>query len=410
MRTLHSAGFQEIELSDRPWSGEPPGEGAVRFTDRAQALAFLRRFIGDVEAMSVLRAIAARAAVSADQGLDDDAVVDQLASRLWMGTIVAAVTTRMRPVPYGGVEEAPEEKAPEKEEKADQDVEFEITDLFDDPFPGLEWILTYPDGKTTKSGKLGADGIVKESSVPPGNYQLTFKLVSSPRWATSPIVAGKEVKLEAQAAGFDPGTAGKFEIFCARATDQKPIGKASGKVSASRVLEGTWTPDEAAVKDLPGSSVVFRAKIGESYATSSPARVFVKHELELSDDQGPLADTPVIVRFSDGHEESAESKGGKLELLVPAGRKLVWVHLPEHPGCEVSVEPEGEDALSYVVAPDADGGGEGTDDGGGGDAAEDEGGEDEGDDAGEDEGDEDDEDAGEEDEGEDESSGEEAAA
>jgi hypothetical protein len=351
MRYLHSGGFQEIALSDRPWPGDPNGVPALRFDDALDARAFLRRLLGDPDAIAGLRALLARASVSTDRRLDDDELIGALADALRAGTITVELTTRMRPTPYGGVSDEPEEEAPEREETADQDVEFEITDPFDDPFPDLEWVLIYPDGKTQKTGKLGKDGIVKESSVPPGTYRLAFKLVSGARWGTPALEVGKAVKVEAEAPGFDPGTAGKVEIFDARSTDQKPLAKLAAKVSDKRVLEGSFTPDEALAKRATSGALVFRAKIGDALSMSAPAPLFLPHTFELSADQGPLADTEVVARFSDGHQARAKSKGGKVEIPVPAGQTLIWVHLPEHPGAEVEVEPEGEAMRSYLQPP-----------------------------------------------------------
>jgi hypothetical protein len=357
VRYLYSGGFQQIELSDLPWPGEAGARAPRRFDDELSASAFLRRLLGDPEAMRGLREVLARASVSPDRLLGDDEIIEQLAARLRAGTLSLEVTTRMRPLPFGGVSDEPDEPLPPREEKVIQDVEFTITDPFDDPFPGLDWVLIYPDGTTKKTGKLGADGIVKESSVPPGNYQLVFKIVSAARWGAPQIEVGKEVKLEALAAGFDPATAGKFEIFDARATDGKPLAKVSGKVSAARVLEGSFTPDEAAMKDVKSGALVFRAKIGESSAMSAAAPLLIKHGFELSDEAGPLADTELVALFSDGHRATARSKGGKAELLVPVGQTLLWVHLPEHPGAEVAVEPEGGEAREYVQPPAEEAGG-----------------------------------------------------
>ncbi len=342
------------------------GRRRLGFRDRAEAERFLRTVSADFAGMAALRALAAHGA-SADprERMTDAEIVTELAARLVAGTLAVEARPHPRIAPPDVAGDEPEQKEEAREEKADQDVEFEITDPFDEPYSDLEWVLVFPDGKTKKTGKLGKDGTVKESSVPPGGYQLLFKLVSAARWGEGRVEVGKEVKLYATAGGFDPGASGKFEIFGDRATDKKPIAKVDGKVNAARVLEGAWTPTDDAVKDVTTGALVFRAKMGSSTSLSSPAPLVRKHTFELEDDEGPLADTDVIVKFSDGHEEGAKSKDGKLDVFVPVGQSLVWLHLPDHIGAHLKIEPEGEDEKEYLLHHDGEfgGGGDGGADG-----------------------------------------------
>jgi hypothetical protein len=351
VRHFPESGYQCVELLGVARRREPTRVGApVRFADRLDAVWFLRRIAPDAAGMASLRAVAFEEADSVVSSHATDAeVIDLLAARLCSGALRAEVTRRPTLHPMGGAVDEPEQKREAKSDKQDQDVEFEITDHWDEPFKDLEWVLIWPDGKTKKSGKLGADGTVKESSVPAGSYQLLFKIVSAARWGDARVEVGKEVKLLATASGFDPGASGKFEIFGDRALDRKPLAKIDGTVSAARVLEGKWTPDEGALKDVATGKLVFRARMGTSQAMSSAVPVVKKHSFDLDTSEGPLPDTTVCVRFSDGHEETARSKGGKLEVLVPLGQKLCWLHLPDMPGAFVALEPDDGDPREYLL-------------------------------------------------------------
>jgi hypothetical protein len=335
----------------------PRGAGVPReFGDRGEAAAFLRPLAAEPSSMTGLRELLRECADSGTTALlTDGEVVAQLAARLVAGQLTVLVTPRPRVPPPQG--EEVEEAAPRRvaEEKADHDVEFEITDHEGDPYSGLEWVLTYPDGKTKKTGTLGDDGKVHQASVPPGSYQLAFKIVSAARWGESPLAVDKEVKLLATAAGFDPGIAGKFEIFDSRGLDRKPLARVDGKVNAAHVLEAAWTPSKEALKDATGGGLVFRAKINASSAVSERAPVLVKHSFELTDGDGPLADTSVVAHFSGGHEVTADAKGGKLELLAPLNQTLAWIDFPEHPGAHLTFEPEGGEAAEYLLC-DSSGG------------------------------------------------------
>jgi hypothetical protein len=345
------SGVQQLEFQRPHASLSPRGPGVPRrFRDRLEAAAFLRGLAGDPSTMTGLRELLRESADSAATALlTDGEVVEQLAARLVSGALAVVITQRPRvPPPQGEEVEEAAPRAP-TEEKADQDVEFEITDHFDEPYSGLEWVLTYPDGKTKKTGTLGDDGKVQASSVPPGSYQLAFKIVSAARWGEPQIEVDKEVKLLATAAGFDPGIAGKFEVFDSRGLDRKPLARVDGKVNAARVLEAVWTPSQEALKDMIGGGLVFRAKINASSALSGRAPVAIRRSFELSDLDGPLPDTSVVARFSGGHETTADSKGGKLELLVPFNQKLVWIDFPEHPGAHLTVEPDDGEAVEYLL-------------------------------------------------------------
>jgi hypothetical protein len=108
-----------------------------------------------------------RASISTDRRLDDEEVIEHVAARLALGTLVATVNTRLRPVPYGGVEDEPEEEAVEREEEVDQDVAFTITDLLDDPFPRRVGLR---DGE----GRGGSDErgrIARGRLLPPGGIR-----------------------------------------------------------------------------------------------------------------------------------------------------------------------------------------------------------------------------------------------
>lgn len=352
MRHFRGDGWQKIEFLDRS-KRLLPGHAAtpVKFQDRVDAANFLRRIGAATGAMTGLRELLGETGDSGALALSTDGeVIDRLAAQLCSRALEVVVTARPNvPPPQARGEDAPPPKPRQQEEKADQDVEFVITDHIGDALPDLEWVLVYPDGKTRKTGKLGADGKVSQASVPPGSYQLLFKIVSAARWGDSQVEVDKEVKLLATAAGFDPGAPGKFEIFESRAVDKKPLARVDGKVNASRVLEGAWTPTKDAVKDLTTSTLVFQAKMAASNAVSSPAEIVIKHSFELEDDKGPLADTTVVARFSDGHEATATSKGGKLDILVPLGQKLAWIDLPDHPGGHLTVEAEGDEAREYLL-------------------------------------------------------------
>jgi hypothetical protein len=227
-------------------------------------------------------------------------------------------------------------------------VNFYIMDPFSDPVSGFDWILTYPDGQTA-TGTLGKDGRVSRRSVPQGSYRLVLKLLSNARWGDSELEVDKPTTLIAHAGANEPGSSGTFEVFDGRGADRKPIATVKGKVNDANDLEATWTPTKAETASVTTGSLIFRAKLGVSTAVSRPATLSVRHTFELEDDEGPLADTPLIARFSDGHEVKEQVTGGKVAVLVPVGQRLLWVDLPEHPGAHLTIQEEGLDSRDYLL-------------------------------------------------------------
>jgi hypothetical protein len=135
-----TGGAQQIEFQGRHDGLSPQGSGTPRrFRDRLDAAAFLRPLAAEPSSMRGLRELLREAEDSAANPLLTDAeVVDQLAACLVAGSLGVRITVRPRVPPPQG--EEVEEAAPRRatEEKADHDVEFEITDHEGDPYSGLE--------------------------------------------------------------------------------------------------------------------------------------------------------------------------------------------------------------------------------------------------------------------------------
>ncbi|AUX43478.1 uncharacterized protein SOCE26_049270 [Sorangium cellulosum] len=335
---LWRGALEGVALASRRELAPLGGGRTPRLGGREGARALLDRIAANPLHLAALRSVlAARPGRDVLAGWSDAEVLDELARELARGALRAEISRRTLAPEANSVSEDEDRQEPER--KVVHEVEFEITDPFGDPISDVKYVLFYPDG-TTKEGLLGADGRVKESSVPPGDYRLALKLVSEARWGDSKVHVGMPVELLAASSGFPEGTAGTFEIYDYRGLAGEKIASVDGKTAANGALEAEWTPAEDAVKDVVGGKVVFLAKIEQAAALSPRVPILRKHEFELKDDKGPLADTTLIACFTSGYRTTTKVSGGKAAVWARVGDRLAWIDLPEHAGAYMKLEEQ----------------------------------------------------------------------
>ena len=238
---------------------------------------------------------------------------------------------------------------------------------FEVPWFWVELQVQYPDLKTFVSGieyvlrhqkpgapqkawaqlSTGTTGLKKvtKDKVPAGRYKLDLKLVYEPSWGEPKVEIDKVIELRATVSGFDPGTNGTFQIYDAH-TSAPVLHTIKATVAynadnTKRELKASWIPAKADLKDLKGSTIVFRAAVGNLFVFSAPEPVFVKETYDVVDDDGNKLATKIELRFSGGHTETRAVAGGALDVLVPWNEKIARIGLPEHKG-------------KYVVLDDGD--------------------------------------------------------
>lgn len=333
----------------------PGGAGALRFPTLEAGRALLDRLASNPLHMEKLRALAgARSDASVIAHRTDAEIIEELAALLKRGSLRAEVSRSALAPPRSPADTKDDATKTERKEGV-HEVEFEITDAFGDPASNVAYVLYFPDG-SKKEGTLGADGRVMESGVPPGSYRLELKALTNARFGASKILVGEPIKLFAAATGYDEGASGTFEIYDYRGLAGEKLASVDGAVTSTGTLEGEWSPTNDDVKDLAGGKVLFIAKIGKATATSARVPVLVKHELEIEDPKGPIADTTVVLRFVSGYEAPAAVKAGKAFVWARAGDRLAWVNLPDHAGAFMKVEGDDVTAREHYLPEAAENG------------------------------------------------------
>ena len=219
-------------------------------------------------------------------------------------------------------------------------VSFQLKDQFDEDISGLDWVLRYPDGQQKDSGKFGDSdkGTVKKDQIPKGDYIFAVKVVFQPEWAETDLEIGKDATLSANAAGFDPNTDVKFEIFDSCVLSGSALDTVTGKTGADPnepEVKVTWKPDAEKLKKVTSGAVVFVASVGDLKATSGAAAISGKQTFDVKDSEGHPVETTVDFTFSSGGgvvQKSVESPGGKAEPMVPLGATLLSVQLSAKTG------------------------------------------------------------------------------
>ncbi|HUT47256.1 MAG TPA: hypothetical protein VMX36_13310 [Sedimentisphaerales bacterium] len=217
-------------------------------------------------------------------------------------------------------------------------VEFVINDQFNTLVSDMEYTLTFPDGKTVKHGNL-ANGKIREEG-PPGQYKLALKFIYFTAWEYSPLKVGEPVKLVAQLNGYDKDTDVVFEIYDACGLSKAPLDTVSTKVTDSETVEAPWTPVPAKLEKAASGSLVLIVRVGKCRAISNTATITEKQTFEIKQDNKPV-NTQLVLHFTDGYEKDPKTAEGKAEVLVPFGRDLLWIDMPDMPGERVSLDAGG---------------------------------------------------------------------
>lgn len=217
-------------------------------------------------------------------------------------------------------------------------VEFVIYDQFNSLVSDMEYTLTFPDGKTVKNGKL-KDGKVREEG-PPGQYKLALKFIYFTAWEYSPLKVGEPVKLVVRLNGYDKDTDVVFEIYDACGLSKAPLDTVRTKVADSETIEAPWTPAPAQLANATSGSLVLIVRVGKCRAISNAATIMEKQKFEIKQDNKPV-NTKLVLHFTNGHKEETETAEGEAEVLVPFGRDLLWIDMPDMPGERVSLDADG---------------------------------------------------------------------
>lgn len=233
---------------------------------------------------------------------------------------------------------------------------FAITDQFGAPVSGLNYVLTFPQGKKRIENKLSNTGVV-EGKGPKGEYEFALKQIFSARWGTKNEVVktlevGKEVRLTAQLTGYGEGTNVTFEIFDACNPIGKPLDSIESKSGGTEVT-ANWQPDAQKLKGVNSGHVVFIAKAGgkqdATEAMSPPALIEAKQSYTIVGPDGKALKTKLTLHFSGRKKMEKQSDGGKVELLVPLGRHLLDIQLPDQSGAYAKFEANGQDKREFLT-------------------------------------------------------------
>ena len=151
---------------------EPVVEVPLR-GDAAGALSFARELASSAGGVPRLRALLASDHAAIFR-LEDDAVIQMLASRLASGSLVVerVVPPALSTFEVGGEESAPESlPAPEVKEKTW--IEIELVDTEGNPVPNERYWILLPDG-TSREGRLDSSGRAYVGGLDPGECDVRF--------------------------------------------------------------------------------------------------------------------------------------------------------------------------------------------------------------------------------------------
>jgi hypothetical protein len=155
-----------------------------------------------------------------------------VAQRLWRETGFGSVD---RPGDREQLEESELEDLAEK-----HDVGFLVLDANGEPYTGLAYRITGPDGEP-EDGELPANGQVDRKNVESEMYTLTLREIRDAAWGGETACAEVGVELTAAVQGYDDGTEVQIRLFRQYAeTDDDLLEELSATVSHGRVRT-VWT-------------------------------------------------------------------------------------------------------------------------------------------------------------------------
>ena len=187
MRRVLRRGSQTIELIPRHET--PTADTVLVFHDTLSALDFLHTFMYDPLSMMTLRSSLTEELPSTDlAGLDDQEVLEQLASRLVYGNLRIVPFAPSQPaIQAGGAAQATPAVEEEEEEEqaagaaAEQRTSWVGIKLVDEegsPAAGEKYRIVLPNG-SIREGQLDASGQVRINDIEPGTCQVSFPDLNS---------------------------------------------------------------------------------------------------------------------------------------------------------------------------------------------------------------------------------------
>jgi len=180
-------------------------------------------------------------------------------------------------------------------------------------------------------------GRIKKTGLEEGDYEISLQAITSAKWSKKEAEGGEKVKLQAEAAGFEDGVEGIFQVW------EKDINRADtvvatidkvalkgGKLEAEWAYEYRSQPGEEDVTDRPAMysspRYFFTVKLENCQARSGLLRYKDCVEIELRDEKDePVAEAEYKMYLRDGSVRSGKlDKNGKAkEEKVPPGRSHV---------------------------------------------------------------------------------------
>lgn len=181
---------------------------------------------------------------------------------------------------------------------------------------GWEYRLTDPNGSET-DGTLGDDGLIEESDVPPGTYQVELKEVSSVGWLEPTATIYEPAPLIANVWGVADGTAAKVRLFREyQEQDEQVLQEMDATVEGNTVrceLEYDYTADDVRKAEQGVARLVAEVSLegGKLWnKTSIPLELQLKTLESVrweSPRVGPERDAVVVARIL-GYPPGAEAK------------------------------------------------------------------------------------------------------
>jgi len=210
-------------------------------------------------------------------------------------------------------------------------IEFEFVDKAGNPVSGVPYKLKDPDSKESQS-LLKPDGRILRDATGKGKGEVTLYKLQNAKWSKEIVKIGEEVKLTAEAEGFDDGKVATIQIY------RKDINKADivvktieEKVSGNKIeieLENNFESEEnkTSAKKYSSASYYFEVIIGQCRTRSGLLFNEDFIELELKDSDGnPKGNEEFILYLPNGKVETGklDANGYKKIEKIPAGRYSV---------------------------------------------------------------------------------------
>jgi hypothetical protein len=240
-------------------------------------------------------------------------------------------------------------------------VDFEIKLVDGKPAQGLDYVIRCRKKKEDGSlednwtkveeGKLPGRKIEKDL-IPKGQYEIGIKALGNAVWSQSELVQGEEIELQSEAAAWDEGTDGKFEIY-----DQtnllKPLHTVNGKVvhgDEGNVLKTKWIPkkeelEKSEQERIHSGFLWFRASIGDFQTFSAAIAALIRENLELADVKGKAVEGRVTLHYANGEAVETNCQDGKGVAKIPWGPALIRIGM-----AHARVAPDGKAGQGFVSA------------------------------------------------------------